>query len=142
MGAIWLSVRHRAESIGSLAGRLLFTVIVFLVLLMVDSVFAVSISSSFVATPSSVVPAWGAIAVAAVIGQCIYRLRWNLPIVSAVGVIVLYSLIFCRDRVAGPAAGPFSRSGSGGAVDSLAVSICRRCFSAAGLGPAAAARLY
>ena len=106
MGAIWVSVRHKAESIGTSAerlmgrnGSLLFTVIVFLVLLMVNSVFAVAISSSFVGTPTSVVPAWGAIAVAVLIGQAVYRLRWNLLTVTIVGVIALYALILAGTRL-------------------------------------------
>ncbi|OQX30140.1 MAG: carbon starvation protein A, partial [Spirochaeta sp. LUC14_002_19_P3] len=101
MGAIWISVRHKAESIGTISekimGRsvsLLFTLIVFLVLLMVNSVFAVAISNSFVANPTSIVPSWGAIVVAIIIGQLIYRLKWNLPLVTIVGVVVLYLLVF------------------------------------------------
>ncbi|RLW69241.1 MAG: carbon starvation protein A, partial [spirochete symbiont of Stewartia floridana] len=101
MGSIWISVRNSAESIGTIAekfmGRsvsLLFTLIVFLVLLMVNSVFAVAISNSFVANPTSIVPSWGAIVVAAIIGQLIYRFKWKLPLVTIAGVIVLYLLIF------------------------------------------------
>ena len=101
MGSIWLSVRHKGESIGSSAerllgknGSLLFTLIVFIVLLMVNSVFAVAISGSFVRTPGSVVPAWGAIVVALLVGQAIYRLRWNLLLVTIAGVAVLYGMIF------------------------------------------------
>lgn len=100
MGAVWVSVRNKAESIGSSAerllgrnGSLLFTIIVFLVLLMVNSVFAVAISGSFTRTPTSIVPSWGAIFVAVIIGQCIYRFKWNLLVVTIVGVIALYGLI-------------------------------------------------
>ena len=101
MGAIWISIRHKAESIATISekimGRsvsLLFTLIVFLVLLMVNSVFAVAISNSFVANPTSIVPSWGAIVVAIIIGQLIYRLKWNLPLVTILGVISLYLMIF------------------------------------------------
>ena len=101
MAAIWISVRNKAESISTISEKLLgrsasmlFTLIVFLVLLMVNSVFAVAISNSFVSTPTSIVPSWGAIVVAIIVGQLIYRLKWNLPIVSIAAVIVLYLLIF------------------------------------------------
>ena len=81
-GAIWASVRNRARSIGALTGdvvglraRNLFMVVIFLLLLMVNAVFAVAISDALVATPASVIPAWTAIAVALVIGVLIYRLH-------------------------------------------------------------------
>ena len=101
MGSIWISVRHKAESISTISEKLLgrsasmlFTLIVFLVLLMVNSVFAVAISNSFVSTPTSIVPSWGAIVIAVIVGQLIYRLKWNLPVVSIVAVAALYALIF------------------------------------------------
>ena len=101
MGAIWASVRNRAKSVGALTGdvvgkraRLLFMVVIFLVLLMVNGVFGVVIAKLLINNPGSVVPVWGAIAVAIVIGQAIYRFKWNLPLVSLLGVIALYGLIY------------------------------------------------
>ncbi len=99
-GALWASVRHQGRSIGSITGDLignrarnLFMVVIFLVLLMVNAVFGVVIAKLLVANPSSVVPVWGAIVAALVIGQCIYRRKMNLLTVSVVGVVVLYALI-------------------------------------------------
>src|SRR5699024_9694064 len=60
--------------------------------------FGVVISNLLISTPSSVIPTWGAIAVAVLIGQAIYRFKWNLPLVSIVGVVSLYSLIFLGDH--------------------------------------------
>ncbi len=101
MGAIWASVRNKAKSVGALTGdvvgkraRLLFMVVIFLVLLMVNGVFGVVIAKLLINNPSAVVPVWGAIAVALVIGQAIYRFKWNLPLVSLVGVVALYTLIY------------------------------------------------
>ena len=77
MGALWASSRHKGKSMGALAEdvigkrtRSLFMVVVFLVLLMVNAVFGVVIAKSFVSQPDAVFPAWMAIAVALVIGQC------------------------------------------------------------------------
>jgi carbon starvation protein len=77
-GAIWASVRNQGRSVGSLTGdvvslraRTLFMIVIFFLLMMVNAVFAVSISNAFVATPSSVIPAWSAIVVAVVIGVLI-----------------------------------------------------------------------
>ncbi len=106
MGAIWASVRNRAKSVGALTGdvvgkraRLLFMVVIFLVLLMVNGVFGVVIARLLINNPSAVVPVWGAIAVALVIGQAIYRFKWNLPLVSLVGVVALYTLIYMGPSV-------------------------------------------
>ena len=106
LGALWASQRHRGQSIGTLSGRYigargrnLFLVVIFLLLLMVNTAFAVVISNLLISTPSAVIPTWGAILVAVLIGQAIYRLKWNLPLVSVVGVIALYALMVLGDRV-------------------------------------------
>ncbi len=65
---------------------------------MVNAAFAVVISNLLVSTPTAVIPTWGAIAVAVLIGQAIYRMNWSLPIVSTVGVVALYALILLGDR--------------------------------------------
>ena len=104
LGALWASNRNKGQSIGTLSGRYigargrnLFLVIVFLVLLMVNAAFATVISNLLVATPTAVIPAWGAIVVALFIGQAIYRMKWSLPWVSALGVVALYGLILLGD---------------------------------------------
>src|SRR5690606_10868885 len=62
-GAIVVSVRHRARSIGTLArdvinrrARTLFLLIIFFLLTLVNAVFAVVIGNLFVATPAAVLP--------------------------------------------------------------------------------------
>ncbi|MFP4263340.1 MAG: carbon starvation protein A [Halomonas sp.] len=99
-GAIWASVRNKAKSVGALTGdvvgkraRSIFMIVIFLVLLMVNAVFAVVIAGLMMNFPSGVVPVWGAILVALVIGQMIYRRKMSLPMVSIVGVVALYALI-------------------------------------------------
>ncbi|RUO60244.1 carbon starvation protein A [Pseudidiomarina insulisalsae] len=103
-GAIWASNRNRARSIGALTGDVvgkrsqsLFMIVIFLVLLMVNAVFATAIATLLINFPSSVVPVWGAIFVALIIGQIIFRKWLNLGTVSVLGVIALYALI-----IAGP----------------------------------------
>ena len=100
-GAIWASVRNRAKSVGSLTGevvggraRSVFMIVIFLVLLMVNAVFGVVIAKLLINNPGAVVPVWGAIAVALVIGQLIYRRKIGLGLVSVVGVAALYALIY------------------------------------------------
>jgi len=98
--AIWSSVRNKARSVGAITGdvvgpraRALFMVVIFLVLLMVNAVFAVVIANLLVDNPTAVLPVWGAIVVALIIGQLIYRRKIGLVTVSIVGVIALYGLI-------------------------------------------------
>ncbi|MDX1525027.1 MAG: carbon starvation protein A [Pseudidiomarina maritima] len=100
-GAIWASNRNKARSIGALTGDVvgrrsqsLFMIVIFLVLLMVNAVFATAISGLLINFPSSVVPVWGAIFVALIIGQFIFRKWMNLGTVSILGVIALYALIW------------------------------------------------
>lgn len=105
LGALWASQRHRGQSIGTLSGRYigargrnLFLVVIFLLLLMVNTAFAVVISNLLISTPTAVIPTWGAILVALLIGQAIYRFNWNLPLVSIVGVAALYGLMILGDQ--------------------------------------------
>lgn len=105
-GAIWASLRNRARSIGAVTGdvvgaraRSLFMIVIFLVLLMVNAVFGVVIARLLIQFPSSVVPVWGAIAVALIVGQLIYRYKLSLLWVTIIGVIALYGLIIIGPSV-------------------------------------------
>ncbi|SDL22818.1 carbon starvation CstA family protein [Tessaracoccus oleiagri] len=106
LGALWASQRNKGRSIGSLSARYigkrgsyLFLVVIFLLLLMVVTAFAVVITGLLINTPSSVIPAWGAIVVAVLVGLAIYRAKWPLLPVTVVGVVTLYALIVVGDRV-------------------------------------------
>ena len=100
-GAIWASVRNKALSVGSLTGevvshraRNLFMIVVFFLLLMVNAVFAVAISTEFINTPASVIPAWTAVFVAVGIGILIYRMGVGITWPTVVGTIILYAVIY------------------------------------------------
>ncbi|MGM0633545.1 MAG: carbon starvation CstA family protein [Pseudomonadota bacterium] len=100
MGALWASVRHKGKSVGALSEsvigertRSLFLIVIFLLLLMVNAVFAVVISGSFVNTPGAVFPAWSAIVVALIIGQLLRR-NYSLMLLTACGVAALYLSIW------------------------------------------------
>lgn len=101
MAAIWASVRNKGQSMGTIVGKIiggraraLLMVVIFLLLLMVNTAFGTVIARMMVNTPSSVLPVWGALVVAFIIGQAIYRFKLSLPIVSILGVIALYALIW------------------------------------------------
>ena len=101
LGALWASARNRGRSIGALTenvlghrARSIFMMVIFLLLLMVNAVFAVVIAGLLVNFPTAVIPIWGAIGVALVIGQLIYRHGVGLLWPSVIGVMVLYALVF------------------------------------------------
>lgn len=104
LGALWASVRNKGQSIGTLSGRYigargrnLFIVVIFLLLLMVNAAFANVIQGLLISTPTAVIPTWGAILVALLVGQAIYRFKWNLIAVTVVGVTALYGLMLLGD---------------------------------------------
>ncbi|MGY1711852.1 carbon starvation protein A [Geodermatophilus sp. SYSU D00758] len=99
-GSLAVSVRHKARSIGTLAGevingraRMLFLAIIFFLLTLVNAVFAVVIGNLFVANPGAVIPIVLEIPLAIFIGMYIYRTRSSALLPSIVGVLVLYALI-------------------------------------------------
>jgi carbon starvation protein len=105
-GALWASARNKAKSVGALTedivgarARSVFMIVIFLLLLMVNAVFATLIANLFVSVPSSVLSAWGVIGVALVIGFLIYRRRVPLLWPSVVGVVILYGLVFAGEFV-------------------------------------------
>ena len=105
-GAIWASTRNGARSVGALTGEVvgrraqtLFMIVIFLLLLMVNAVFAVAIAREFIAMPSSVIPVWSAVAVAVVIGLLIYKARVPILWPTVVGTIILYAVIYAGEAV-------------------------------------------
>jgi carbon starvation protein len=100
-GALVVSVRHKAKNIGTLASeviskrsRVLFLLIIFFLLTLVNAVFAVVIGTLFVNFPGAVIPIFVEIPLAIAIGQYIYRTRSPALVPSIIGVIALYFLIW------------------------------------------------
>ncbi len=105
-GALWASARNRGKSIGALTesvvgkrARSLFMIVIFLLLLMVNAVFAIVIANLFVGYPSSVIPAWFVIAVALAIGWLLYRRGVPLLWPSVIALILLYGSMWVGDLV-------------------------------------------
>jgi carbon starvation protein len=105
-GTLWLSVRHRGNSIGTLTedivgprARVLFLLLIFFLLLMVNAVFAVIIANLFLANPGAVLPVWGSLVVALVVGVLIYRTGAGILAPSIGALLVLYGLIWLGQYV-------------------------------------------
>jgi carbon starvation protein len=105
-GALWASARNQGKSIGALTesvvgkrARSLFMIVIFLLLLMVNAVFAIIIAQLFIGTPSSVIPSWFVIAVALGIGWILYRKGVPLLWPSVIALVLLYGSMFVGDAV-------------------------------------------
>jgi carbon starvation protein len=105
-GTLWISVRHKGNSIGTLTeqivggrAKVLFLLIIFFLLLLVNAVFAVVIANLFVANPGAVLPVWGSLAVAVIVGLMIYRTRTGILWPSLGALAVLYVLIWLGQYV-------------------------------------------
>lgn len=99
-GALWASNRHDAKSIGALSESIVGTrvrsvlmIIIFLLLVLVNAMFATIIADEMVIYPESVFPAWAAIPVAIAVGVLIRR-KVNLLAISVIGVTILYYTIY------------------------------------------------
>lgn len=100
-GALWLSVRHKANSVGTIAehmmgsrARVLFLLIIFFLLLLVNAVFAVVIANLFMGNPGAVFPVWGSLIVAIVVGFLIYRTGVGILAPSIIALLLLYTMIW------------------------------------------------
>lgn len=105
-GALWISTRHRGESIGTLAqgiigarGRTLFLFIIFFLLLMVNAVFAVIIANLFIANPGAILPIWTEIPIAIAVGVLVYRTRVGILAPSLVAVVLMYAMVWLGQYV-------------------------------------------
>ncbi|MFW6009781.1 MAG: carbon starvation protein A [Actinomycetota bacterium] len=105
-GSIVVSVRNRAQNIGTLTqsvinnrSRTLFLLIIFFLLTLVNAVFAVVIGNLFVANPGAVIPIVLEIPLAIFLGVYIYRTKTSALVPSLIGVAILYLLIIVGQAV-------------------------------------------
>jgi carbon starvation protein len=105
-GALWISTRHKGNSIGALTeqiiggrARVLFLLIIFFLLLLVNAVFAVVIANLFIANHGAVLPVWGSLVVAVCVGMLIYRTRVRILWPSLAALFILYVLIWCGQYI-------------------------------------------
>lgn len=100
-GTLWISSRHKGRSMGAIAedqigarSRTLFMLIIFVLLMMVNAVFAIVIARLLVSFPGAVIPVWLQIPVAMTVGYVIHRKGGGLLIPSIAALITLYLLIW------------------------------------------------
>jgi carbon starvation protein len=98
--SLMISVREGGKSIANVAeqslsrkAKLFFSVFLWLTLVLVIAVFAASAAKTLNTTPHVVLPTFGLIIVALVVGFLTYKLNINLIISTFVGTIMLFGLI-------------------------------------------------
>src|SRR5690625_3861877 len=105
-GTLVLSVRHKGQSIGTMAHRLigqrakiLFLFIILILVLMVNVVFAWVIAILFITFPSSVVPVFIQIPLAIWIGHAVYKRQKNMLIPSLIALAIMYVVAILSSKV-------------------------------------------
>jgi carbon starvation protein len=101
LGSLVVSLRHRGRSIGELTSdivgdraRTLFLLVIFFLLLIVLAVFALVIALLFIRYPETVLPTWGTMAIAVIVGLLIHRGRIGAGYAAAVSVVLIYLLTY------------------------------------------------
>ena len=98
--SLMISIREKGKSVAAVAERVLsrrarifFSIFLWLTLILVIAVFAASAAKTLSTTPQVVVPTFGLIAVASVIGVLTYRFNVNLIVSTGIGIVLLFGLI-------------------------------------------------
>ncbi len=100
MSAVVISMRNRGLSISECASEYLgprvkyiFFAIVFILLMIVIAVFGIVIASIFQMYPEAVFPVWMQIPIAITLGWSIYKKGWNVKLLTAAAVFLMYVTI-------------------------------------------------
>ena len=103
--ALLTSVRRRARSIADISGEvignragILFSVFVYLTLILVVAVFARVTAATFVRKPAIVLPTFGLIVMAPFFGLLVYRLRVSVVIATIGAMALLAALIYLGEK--------------------------------------------
>jgi carbon starvation protein len=98
--ALVLSLRHKGKSITTVTesvtgktSKILFGTFALLALILVVAVFAAVAGKTLASTPEVVIPTFGLIIVALVVGILMYRVQLNVLLCSIIGVVLLFGLI-------------------------------------------------
>lgn len=103
--ALMISIRHGGKSIADVAHKVLnfrtkifFAIFILLSLLLVMTVFAVVTAKTLISEPKLVIPTFGLVLAAVLVGLMIYRWKWNQLIATAIGIALLVLLLILGNR--------------------------------------------
>jgi carbon starvation protein len=99
-GALFISMRSKGNTIGSISGdvinrraKMLFLLIIFFTLLIVIAIFGVVIGACFAAFPHSVFPVWMQIPIAVTLGWLVYKKNMPSIPLTIIAVVLMYATI-------------------------------------------------
>ncbi len=105
-GTLVLSVRHKGQSVGTLANKLigqnaklLFLFIILILVLMVNAVFAWVISNLFIKFPASVIPVFIEIPLAIWIGIAVYKKKGSMLVPSIIALAIMYGSAILTSKI-------------------------------------------
>ncbi|OPX17876.1 carbon starvation protein A [candidate division WOR-3 bacterium 4484_100] len=87
------SIAHVAETALSHKARIFFSIFLWFTLVLVIAVFAASAAKTLSTTPQVVIPTFGLLVVAYLVGIFTYRLNLNLFFATVIGIVLLFALI-------------------------------------------------
>ncbi|MBU4312457.1 MAG: carbon starvation protein A [Candidatus Omnitrophica bacterium] len=115
--SLMISVRHGgrsitdvAESVISRRAKLIFLGFVWLALILVIAVFAAVCAKTLTTEPKTVVPCFGLVGVALLVGFVLHRLRFSILLATVIGLTLLLACIFLGEMF------PVEFAGNGYAV--------------------------
>jgi len=88
------SIADVCETTMSRRAKMIFASFIWLTLVLVIAVFASVAAKTLSSTPQVVIPTFGLIFVALLVGFLIYKAKVNLPLASIIGLVLLFGLIF------------------------------------------------
>ncbi|MBL7152865.1 MAG: carbon starvation protein A [Phycisphaerae bacterium] len=98
--ALVMSLQHKGKSIATVTesvmgktSKILFSIFAFLALILIVAVFAAVAGKTLATTPAVVIPTFGLVVVALIVGVMMYRMQLNVLLCSIVGVVLLFGLI-------------------------------------------------
>lgn len=99
--SLMISVRHKGRGIYDLTepmlgkfGKNLVSVLVYLMLTLITTVFMVSVAEAFISRPELVIPTFGLVGIAVIMGLCINKFKLNESLVLGLGIIGAYALLW------------------------------------------------
>ena len=87
------SITTITESIMGRTSKILFSIFAFLALILVVAVFAAVAGKTLATTPAVVIPTFGLVVVALIVGLLMYRMKLSVLLCSIIGVLMLFGLI-------------------------------------------------
>ena len=100
--ALVLSLKNKGKSITTVTesvmgktSKVLFSIFALLTLILVVAVFAAVAGKTLTTTPAVVIPTFGLVVVALIVGILMYRVQLPVLLCSIIGVVLLLGLIVC-----------------------------------------------